>query len=309
MAILLDAVRPENAQRWAAMLADLPARVWIGRAEVPAGEQPEVVITDRPSSDEDQTATDGSGRIRVGNTSLSVLRPAEVHLPADFSGRELALACRLLGEIVRLRRQQQAATQAHQRLAEEAVRDPLTGLPNRRAWDQTLAERLRTAEGDSPLFRPQSVSEGASLAGRKRGQSPLQAPRLPLCAAMLDLDHFKRVNDAHGYAAGDDVLRAVGEALRASLRQDDFVARLGGDEFGLLLWVRDAASAAATVERVRAGLPQRLLALGQQALTASAGFCVLPSDTGILPAAGVLAAIDAALRRAKQQGRDRIAEA
>ncbi len=122
---------------------------------------------------------------------------------------------------------------------------------------------------------------------------------------MLDLDRFKQVNDSLGYAAGDELLRAVGQALRASLRQDDFVARLGGDEFGLLLRVRDAASAAATVERVRAGLPERLRALGQQTITASAGFCVLSNDASSVPVAAVLAAIDAALREAKQEGRNR----
>jgi len=279
------------------MLRGLPAQVWLDRADMPADTQPEVILTDGTRRADFQSAHNAGpsetrpyvGVVRIGTAQTSSVGPAEVCLPADVTARELQLACRLLAEIVRLQRQQQAGIELHRRLAEEALTDPLTGLPNRRAWDQVLAERLgrQTRKNVSP--RP--AGEGTTL-----------------CLAILDLDFFKRVNDAHGHAAGDDVLRACGQALRAGLRQDDFVARVGGDEFGLLLWVRDEAAGAATVERVRAALPGRLAESAAQPVTASAGFCVVPAETSATPLpcpAALFAAADAALRRAKEQGRDR----
>ena len=158
--------------------------------------------------------------------------------------------------------------------------DPLTGLPNRRAWDQVLADRLC----------------GQREPGRR------------VCLVIVDLDHFKHVNDEHGHAAGDRMLRETGRGLVAGLRQHDFVARLGGDEFGLLLSVPDASTAAAVIERVRRGLPGRFARAGLPAATASAGFamahCSDPASPSP-PAESLFLAADAALRQAKLAGRDR----
>ena len=176
---------------------------------------------------------------------------ADVRLPVDCSERELNLACRLLVQIVRLRRRERLAAQIHQELSAQAMTDPLTGLANRRAWEAALKERVAmAATGENQL-----------------------------CLAILDLDHFKRINDDHGHAIGDEVLRATGQAVYDNLRQDDFVARLGGDEFGLLLWAPDEEVAAAVVERVRTALPPRFSRTVLPALTASAGYRL----TGALP--------------------------
>jgi len=303
------------------MLRGLPAQVWLDRADMPADTQPDVIVTDGARGADFQSAQSQNrgadfqsahdagpsetrpygenagpsethpyvGLVRIGAVETGSFGPTEVCLPTDVTARELQLACRLLAEIVRLQRQQQAGAELHRRLAAQALTDPLTGLPNRRAWDQVLAERLgrQTRRHVSP--RP--LGEGTTL-----------------CLAILDLDFFKRVNDAHGHAVGDEVLRACGQALRVGLRQDDFVARVGGDEFGLLLWVRDEAAGAATVERVRAGLPGRLAESGGRPVAASAGFCVVPAETSPTPLpcpAAIFAAADAALRTAKQQGRNR----
>ena len=123
--------------------------------------------------------------------------------------------------------------------------------------------------------------------------------------AIADLDHFKAVNDTHGLATGDAVLRVAAEALAGSIRNADFVARLGGDEFGLLLWDLDAASAPVVLERIRAAVPRSLADRGLPTVTASISFVLDAEST--TDAASLFARADAALRKAKKQGRDRIA--
>jgi diguanylate cyclase (GGDEF)-like protein len=261
------------AQRWAEILRAAGAHVWLGPNDAPDDQQPEIVLTDsRPWEGPDET-----GVIRIG-----AVGPADLHLPEDCSARELQLACRLLAQIVRLRRRVRLAAETHHQLSVAALTDPLTGLPNRRAWDAALAQRMAVA---------------ADAAGH-------------LCLAILDLDHFKRINDTLGHAVGDEVLRESGRAVYDSLRHDDFVARLGGDEFGLLLWVPNEAVAAVVVERVRTALPTRLVRTPAPEATASAGYCLWGSQAGaesgsqLVPEA-LYTAADAALREAKRRGRNR----
>ena len=149
--------------------------------------------------------------------------PADVRLSAHCTAEELATGLPAVGRGRPPPPPPAAGRQTHRELAQAALTDPLTGLANRRAWDQELAQRL-------------------TRCGRRAAR---------LCLAVLDLDQFKEINDTQGHAAGDRVLQAVGRALQKNLRQGDFVARLGGDEFGLLLWAPGEAEAAAIVERVR----------------------------------------------------------
>ncbi len=251
--------------------------------------------------------------VRVGGAGT-----ADVHLPHNATDRELRLACTLGGQMARLRRQLARTSRLRERFAAEAHTDPVTGLANRRAWDVEFAERLAARAGSRS-----SLNEAGS-AGE---------PARRLCAAVVDLDQLKLVNDRLGHTAGDHLLRAVGQALRASLRSDDFVARLGGDEFGLLFWVRNAGEAVAVVERVR----RRVSSAGAAALgnvddpshpaagiTASAGLALAAATRGEVAAAdqdarpmgnwaseaeALFASADAALRRAKQTGRNRTVSA
>jgi diguanylate cyclase (GGDEF)-like protein len=147
-------------------------------------------------------------------------------------------------------------------LAGMATTDPLTGLPNRRAWD----ERLSRAVAESQ----------------------------PVTIAMLDLDHFKHFNDAHGHPAGDRLLRETAAMWRDVLRSGDMVARLGGEEFGLLLFDTELDAAIAVTERVR-----ELVTHGQ---TCSVGLAVRHPGEGVEP---VMARVDRALYDAKSAGRDR----
>jgi diguanylate cyclase (GGDEF)-like protein len=274
------------AHCWAETLRPIADTVWLGRDELPPNARPDVVVADAAADVGDcggsvirirgaDRGTDGERSRRSGNDVDGAVQASDdLPLPADISGRELLLACRLTGRISHLQRQLDAEAALRRRFRDEAMTDPLTGLPNRRAWDELLQQRL-TAGGEQTL-----------------------------CLAILDLDHFKQINDVYGHAVGDQVLRQTGETAVASLRQDDFVARIGGDEFGLLLAVHDETAARSVVERLRTALPIGLATNGLPVVTASAGYKVASRDVPPTPDA-FFASADEALRLAKQHGRDR----
>jgi diguanylate cyclase (GGDEF)-like protein len=161
-------------------------------------------------------------------------------------------------------------------LSELARRDGLTKLLNRRAFDHALADAIA-----------------------RRDRSGVSAALL-----MIDLDHFKRINDTYGHGIGDDVLNAVARTLTSDVRLVDHVFRIGGEEFGVLLFGADADGAVATAERLRReveGAPVTT-SKGVVAVTISIGMAPL---TGPDPA-GIVSTADAALYRAKQAGRNRV---
>ncbi|MEP7158331.1 MAG: EAL domain-containing protein [Chloroflexota bacterium] len=164
----------------------------------------------------------------------------------------------------------------NEQLVGAALTDPLTGLPNRRLF----TDRIDLA-----------------LARRERR-------RTHVAVLFLDLDRFKLVNDGLGHAAGDAVLRAVGERLRSSLRESDTVARLGGDEFGILVdEVSDVEEANQTAERVFEALLEPLRFDGRVvSVRASIGLAI---DRGIdtRSADELLRDADTAMYRAKANGR------
>jgi diguanylate cyclase (GGDEF)-like protein len=265
MKILLLAESAEKIGHWSEILQPISDCIWPNSAAQPADQQPDIVIADGGSIIEGD-----SGVIRIGSNT-----PADVNLPADTSAGELQLACRLLDEIVRMRRRERAVSEVRRRLYTDAFTDPLTGLSNRRAWDKTLRERLKAVTDSSCL-----------------------------CLSIFDLDHFKLINDAFGHAAGDEVLKSVALAICESLRQGDFIARIGGDEFGMLIWVADPGIAPAVVERVRSALPEGLARSRAHQVTASAGLAgVGPTNPAISPGE-LFARADEALRQAKQKGRN-----
>jgi diguanylate cyclase (GGDEF)-like protein len=128
----------------------------------------------------------------------------------------------------------------------------------------------------------------------------------PACLLMLDVDHFKMVNDTYGHAAGDKVLAAVGQALRDRLRQIDICGRLGGEEFAVLLIETGLTGAAITAERLRALLAaMEIDYLGRSiTFTVSIGCTSLRGGTvGLDDALGIA---DQLMYRAKQAGRNRV---
>jgi diguanylate cyclase (GGDEF)-like protein len=135
-----------------------------------------------------------------------------------------------------------------------------------------------------------------------------------LVCLMLDIDHFKRINDNYGHAAGDEVLREIAHRVEAQVRVSDVAARYGGEEFVVLLPATDKRSAEALAERIRRAIsaaPIRVTDSESETMTASIGIAgTAQLDTkDDLKTLGesLLARADVALYRAKSEGRDRVA--
>jgi diguanylate cyclase (GGDEF)-like protein len=166
-----------------------------------------------------------------------------------------------------------------------ATMDGLTGIPNRRAFDQALAQEMRR------------LSRGTA----------------PLSLVLIDVDHFKRYNDFYGHQAGDDCLRAVAATLAGSVRRaGELAARYGGEEFAILLPGSDMNAAIGLAEKVRSGIAGLRLAHAARPddthVTISAGAATLgPAQQG--EGAALIEAADQALYRAKAAGRNRVLHA
>jgi diguanylate cyclase (GGDEF)-like protein len=164
-------------------------------------------------------------------------------------------------------------------LKSQSIRDPLTGLFNRRFLEESLERECRRA---------------------------IRASR-PLSVMMLDIDHFKRFNDTFGHDAGDAVLREVGAVLRSFFRGEDVACRYGGEEFALVMTDTSAEGALARASQLREQVHQLSLSFRRQALgpvTISVGIATLPLHAST--AEVLLRVADKALYRAKHEGRDRV---
>ena len=122
----------------------------------------------------------------------------------------------------------------YQRVGRMARTDPLTGVLNRRVWDHELAREIEHAARTA----------------------------LPLCVAMIDLDHFKAYNDEHGHQAGDRLLKAAAAAWQSHLRKGDLLVRYGGEEFALLLPDCGLDDAMVIAERLRTAQPEGTCSIG-----------------------------------------------
>jgi diguanylate cyclase len=192
----------------------------------------------------------------------------------------------VIGDIMRANQNLQSKLEtAETRLQEQATEiethisrsltDPLTGLPNRREFNDRLEERM--------------------AAWNRR--------REPFALLMLDVDHFKKLNDEHGHLAGDQMLAAMGRALRAAIRREDAVARYGGEEFAILLPNTTLEQATHVVHNVRASVAQVVVNHNgrQLTVTASGGLAAIQTNE---PAESLIQRADAALYAAKGAGRN-----
>ncbi|MBJ6761714.1 diguanylate cyclase [Myxococcaceae bacterium JPH2] len=217
-----------------------------------------------------------------------VLAPAEARaawLAALHKGAEVVLTpwdedellARLLRGLHAHARMEALASQVGE-LRHLSVTDGLTQVHNHRYFQERVREEFR---------RAQRYDDALSL-------------------ILLDLDHFKAVNDRYGHGTGDDVLREVAAALQRSVRETDLVARYGGEEFAVLLPRTHVTGALTVAERVRQELSE--LQLGPERtlrVTASLGVSGFPHRTVLSPEQLLLTS-DEALYRAKREGRDRI---
>ena len=274
--ILLATKSEERQRAWSDALKTTRCQIVNGNGEVV--DDIDVLVIDQPLSeanvalDEERLARGQMGMVAVG-----VGLPADVSLPEDHSSRELRLACLLLAEIVRLRRQREASRRQEKVLTHLALSDPLTGLPNRRAWEQHLAERL---------------------AAGKTGTS--------CCIALLDVDNFHEVNDRLGHLEGDASLRRIADRLTATLRRAGIVARLGGDEFAVLLEGIGDSKAATVVDLIRIQAAEDGDdTTGRLPLKLSAGWATLSDSLSKSAINEALQQADDALCQAKREGRNR----
>jgi diguanylate cyclase (GGDEF)-like protein len=164
-------------------------------------------------------------------------------------------------------------------LADQARRDGLTGLLNRRAFDEAI--------GDS-FARMERLDER-------------------LAVLSIDLDHFKVVNDTHGHAAGDEVIRTLTRVVLANLRKIDRMFRVGGEEFIVTLPGADSTAAQSAAERIRTAVASEPVTVDGKSIpiTVSIGVAVAsaphPGRVDVL-----LKAVDEALYQAKESGRNRV---
>lgn len=194
--------------------------------------------------------------------------------------REQEVAARLKGLAERVASMEQEAQGYREHLEvqrQKALIDPLTGLPNRAAWSERLDHEVN--------------------AWHQQGNS--------LSLAMLDLDHFKRINDGYGHLAGDKVLKIIANVLRKRLRSSDFIARFGGEEFVLLMPSSSLTDALAAGEVLRAAIEACPFHFKGEPVTITVSMGVaqfLPGERSDL----ALKRADAALYRAKAAGRNQV---
>ena len=200
--------------------------------------------------------------------------------PADGGGSDND------GEIIELLGEQLAMAianlQLRETLRQQSLRDPLTGLFNRRYFEESLRREMLRCE--------------------RKG--------LPLALMLLDIDHFKAFNDSHGHSAGDAVLAQVGRTIASLVRAEDMACRYGGEEFTVVMPETDAASAVARAEAIGRTLAQTTISHNGVTLgpvTLSIGVAVFPDD-GVTPEV-LFEVADASLYRAKAEGSNRVLRA
>jgi len=192
--------------------------------------------------------------------------------------QSVAITAQTIGEQVAL---SLSNPKLRQVLRDQSIKDPLTGLYNRRYMEETLVRELARA----------------------------QRQKHPLSVIVVDVDHFKKINDTHGHPVGDAVLRKTGQYLGSAVRESDVACRFGGEEFMLILpdCSRDDAMSKANelCERVRL----LKFAEGGAGIQISASFGVAAFPLDGIEAQGLVQAADAALYKAKTSGRDRVVAA
>jgi diguanylate cyclase (GGDEF)-like protein len=203
----------------------------------------------------------------------------------DSRNEPLAELEKLRGEMARmseeLARRTLERTQLQQtihELTELSLRDPLTALYNRRGLSERLVEEWSRA--------------------RRYGA--------PLSLMMVDIDHFKRINDQHGHAIGDVAIGHVARLLARDRRLSDILARYGGEEFVLLLPHTPLEGALSLAERLRYLIEQSPYRTGQGEARLTVSIGVAGFDTGMREASDLLESADGALYRSKREGRNRV---
>jgi diguanylate cyclase (GGDEF)-like protein len=215
----------------------------------------------------------------LGSTNGTFLNGRRLagHIPVRVKdGDRIQLGSSVVVKFVRLDPRDE---QFQREMFERTVRDAMTGLYNRSYF----------------LNQIEPLAEFGAMRG------------LGLAVLMLDIDHFKRINDAHGHDAGDAVLREVAGVLRESTRPEDLVARYGGEEFVLALPVAAPDQATERAERIRANLAERRIMAPSSPVRVTASLGLSYAAPGLFrSASAMISAADRCLYQAKEGGRDRV---
>ncbi|WP_249678602.1 GGDEF domain-containing protein [Pseudomonas abieticivorans] len=235
-------------------------------------------VDDLQSSVQQATDVDSLKHI-LDNRLEGLLGTMDTH-QRERDAREQEIATRLQGLAERVASMEQEAQGYREHLEEQrqkALIDPLTGLPNRAAWSERLdqeVERWQQGGGD-------------------------------LLLAMLDLDHFKRINDSYGHLAGDKVLKIIANELRKRLRPGDFIARFGGEEFVMMIPATQLPDGVRLADLMRAAIEACPFHFKGQRVTITVSIGIAAFRAGER-SEWVLKRADEALYRAKSSGRNRI---
>lgn len=217
-----------------------------------------------------------SYRIQEISASLREAKEGEPEAVLDAASRIMLANQQLQAELAAARVEITEHRQKVKELAAEARTDPLTGLANRRAFGEDLGRRIEQ----------------------------WRRHKVPLSMVMVDIDHFKSINDRYTHAGGDTALQHMGDLLRGALREMDVPVRYGGEEFAVILPGTKLPEALQVAERLRATIASRgFLFEGQTiAMTASLGVATAVADDN---STTIVERADAALYAAKQAGRNR----
>lgn len=275
-----DATPPPEKLSRVAWAAECVASIWEG------GDPDTLVARARASGDALgisraafvtllQLLPDAVDKLNVFDRNLErTVSPDELRKDAHRRVVEINAAYEVL--LRRLEGVTEALEHLNVELARQAATDALTGLSNRRAFTEALERDCARALRDNT----------------------------PLSLLLLDLDHFKRVNDTYGHPAGDAVLKAVGACLASTIRRGDLACRYGGEEFAVVLPATDESGAVLAAQRVRKGIKELLIPVGETSLriTVSVGVACLhpPAGPAVHSADQLLIMADGALYAAKR---------
>ena len=260
-----------------------------------------------PASVLDPGSTPRSRRRRVPSPAVRpaqavadnlAARLAETYALSHTLAAPLEAGGRIVGALILSRRQKRDWTETDRGLLEWSAGELSAALARAFAFEE--AEIKASIDGLTGLPNRGYLEELLATAGPRRRAGDR------LGALMIDIDHFKRLNDRYGHASGDRVLRVIGETISAAVRSEDTPARYGGEEFAVLLRRANADQAVDVAERIRqqiAVIAPTELGLDER-VTVSVGVAVANPDEA--DAQAVLAAADAALYRAKREGRNRV---
>ena len=238
-----------------------------------------------------------SGRMRTesGRRPPLLTCPVCTPVPGASSCVPLVVGGEVIGSVLLSR--PAPYSQAEEQRIRESISQAAPVLANLR--NLAVAEIRGATDGLTGLPNKRAVTDAL-----KRTFAQAMMTKAPLGLLLLDLDHFKQVNDQHGHAAGDQVLASAGAALRSVLRNRDFAGRNGGEEFAVLLPDTNIAAALEIAERVRAAIAEITLPGTDVPVTASIGVAGFPDHANTLERLERLA--DAALYVAKRHGRNRV---